>query len=242
MISKKDTIYIAIDIGNSYIKALIQNEQNSFKIASDKWDEIKQQIVSYTKKNYSIIISDVKETLKDLPFEKEKVLFLNSNTPLPIGNQYLTPHTLGYDRIAAAVGAYAMFPNTPCLIIDAGTAITIDLLVHNTFQGGAISPGIKLRYEALHQFTSKLPYLEKIEHFTYPGKNTEDSIHNGVLNGVVFEIEKHIELFLAQFNNGKIIITGGDSLYLVKFIKKTIFAEPNLVLKGLINILEYNAI
>jgi len=241
MTHKKDT-FIAIDIGNSYIKALIQQNQNSIKTASDSWEEIKQQIIPYINQNYSVIISDVKGIIKNIPFDKDKVLFLNSNTPLPIKNNYHTPQTLGHDRIAAAVGAYTLFPNFPCLIIDAGTAITIDLLINNTYQGGAISPGIKLRYEALHQFTGKLPYLEKNNYFNYPGKTTEESIHNGVLNGVIYEIEKHIENFLQQFNNGKIIITGGDSLYLVKFIKKTIFAEPNLVLNGLINILKYNAI
>lgn len=237
--------YIAIDIGNSLIKTLIIQDNKHIYKQTDQWEKIKSEIEKYTKNSYQVIISNVRATISDsiiTTFNQKKVLLLNHDTPLPIKNNYKTPTTLGYDRIAAAVGAYELFPNLPCLIIDAGTAITIDLIHHSSFEGGAISPGIEMRYKALNLFTKNLPMLNKTKHFAYPGKSTNESIHNGVIQGVVFELEKRIESFQEIFPEGKTIITGGDCLYLEKLIKKSIFAEPELVLKGLINILKYNAL
>ncbi len=97
-----------------------------------------------------------------------------------------------------------------------------------------------MRYKALHTFTGKLPLLNKPENIQYPGSSTFESIHNGVILGVVYEIEKHIEKHIASFPSSKIILTGGDAIYLQKFLKYPIFAKQNLVLEGLINILEYN--
>lgn len=237
--------YIAIDIGNSLIKTLIIQDNKHIYKQTDKWEKIKNEIEEYTKISYQVIISNVRATISDsiiTTFNQKKVLLLNHYTPLPIKNNYKTPTTLGYDRIAAAVAANELFPNLPCLIIDAGTAITIDLIHHSSFEGGAISPGIEMRYKALNRFTKNLPMLNKTEHFAFPGKSTNESIHNGVIQGVVFELEKRIESFQEIFPQGKTIITGGDCLYLEKLIKKSIFAEPELVLKGLINILKYNAL
>lgn len=237
---------IAIDIGNSFIKILIINDKNiNIYKQTDKWEKIYNDIKEYTKSSYRVILCSIKTDISNsiiATFNPNNVLTLNHNTPLPIKNNYTTTTTLGYDRIAAAVGAYELFPDLPCLIIDAGTAITIDLIHNSSFEGGAISPGIEMRYKALNQFTNKLPLLNKTNHVFYPGKNTNESIHNGVIQGVVFELEKRIELFHEIFPEGKTIITGGDCLYLEKFIKKSIFVEPKLVLKGLINILKYNAL
>lgn len=237
--------FIAIDVGNSLIKTLIINKNHHLYKQADNWESIKKEISEYLTTDYCVMLSQVKSNFTDAicnTFEQNRIVKLNHATPLPIKNNYKTPETLGYDRIAAAVGAHELFPSSPCLIIDAGTAITVDLLHDSTFQGGCISPGIEMRFKALHQFTDKLPLLTKNQTFHYPGQNTNESIYNGVIQGVVFELEKRIELFQENFPQGKTIITGGDSFYLVKLIKKTIFAEPELVLKGLINILKYNVL
>ncbi len=237
--------FIAIDVGNSLIKTFIINGNEHIYKQADNWDSIKKEIHEYLKTDYHVIISQVNSIFMDdirNTFKQNKFLILNNTTPLPIKNNYKTPETLGYDRIAAAVGAFEHFPTSPCLIIDAGTAITVDLMYESSFMGGCISPGIEMRFRALHQFTNKLPLLTKSTNFDYPGKSTEESIYNGVIQGVVFELEKRIEDFQKSYPNGKIIITGGDGFYLVKLIKKTIFAEPELVLKGLINILKYNVL
>lgn len=237
--------YIAIDVGNTTIKVLEKNHQYK-EYFFNELSELFNAITINSNQPFSVIISDVRNNNEELfqkHFSNAQQFFYNEKHQIkfPITINYSTPETLGYDRIALAVAAYNLFPNTDCLIISAGTAITIDILHRNCkFVGGAISPGINMRYKALHTFTGKLPLLNKPENIQYPGSSTFESIHNGVILGVVYEIEKHIEKHIASFPSSKIILTGGDAIYLQKFLKYPIFAKQNLVLEGLINILEYN--
>ena len=168
-------------------------------------------------------------------------IILNSGTPLPIINKYSTKKTLGYDRIADAVGAFSIFPGCNILVIDAGTAITIDLVTAGgEFYGGNISPGIDLRFKALHENTKKLPMVEKNEEYPFLGKTTEKAILAGVLNGITFELDGYIDKLKTQYPDLKIILTGGDTKYFDKKLKNSIFANLNLNLSGLNRILEYN--
>ncbi len=168
-------------------------------------------------------------------------IILSPETPLPIKNNYQTKSSLGYDRIADAVGAFSLFPGKNILIIDAGTAITIDLLTaKGEFYGGNISPGLDLRFRALHEFTKKLPLIEKKEDFPIMGRSTEDAILAGVLNGAVFELDGYIENLKKQYSDLAIILTGGDINYFDKKLKNSIFVHLNLNITGLNRILEYN--
>jgi len=168
-------------------------------------------------------------------------IILSAETPLPIQNAYKTKLTLGYDRIADAVGAYSMFPGVNVLIIDAGTAITIDLLTaEGEFYGGNISPGLDLRFRALNEFTSKLPLIKKKEYHPFLGKTTEEAILSGVLSGAAFELDGYIDKLRIQYPDLKIILTGGDIKFFVKKLKNIIFVHSNLNLTGLNRILEYN--
>jgi type III pantothenate kinase len=170
-------------------------------------------------------------------------MFVDTFTPLPIENLYSTPGSLGIDRLCAAVGANYLFPSTNLLVIDAGTAITIDQVNDsNQFVGGNISPGITTRFRALHHFTSKLPLVEIQESFDKIGSSTESAIVAGVQLGVLYEISSYIHDFLTLHPCSKIIITGGDAFFFEKNLKYTIFVEPFLVQKGLNRILNYNAI
>jgi type III pantothenate kinase len=191
------------------------------------------------------ILSSVAEYSVDvIEFLKKKLkrlILLNANTPLPIINNYSTRETLGYDRIADAVGASVIFPFSNVLIIDAGTAITIDLLTaKGEFYGGNISPGLDLRFRALHDFTKKLPKIEKKEQFPLLGKTTEEAILAGVLNGAIFELEGYINKLGSEYSELEIILTGGDAKYFDKKLKNSIFVHSNLNLTGLNRILEYN--
>lgn len=191
------------------------------------------------------ILSSVANYEDDVPdFLQSKLsgfVILNSETPLPITNSYLSKQSLGYDRIADAVGANVMFPGCDVLIIDAGTAITIDLLTKKgEFYGGNISPGLDLRFRALHEYTKKLPLEKKSSDFPILGKTTSEAILAGVLNGVVFELDGYIDTLKVQYPDIKIILTGGDINYFDKKLKNSIFANSNLNLTGLNRILEYN--
>lgn len=190
----------------------------------------------------AVCISNV--TNQDLaPFYKRfsKVIPLNSQTPLPIKNLYQTPETLGSDRIAGAAGAYALFPNRNILIVDAGTAIKYDFInLRGEYLGGSIAPGLDLKFKALHHFTGKLPLLEKNHQFEMSGSSTTHAIISGVMYGTLLEIQGFIDGYQKQNGEIQVIITGGDHSYFADRLKGTIFAEPNLVLKGLYEILKYN--
>lgn len=193
-----------------------------------------------------VILSSVKpyddELKRVLSDEFDQFIELDHLTELPIGNLYETPDTLGKDRLAAAVGANELFPDQNLLIIDAGTAITYDLVSEkNQFIGGNISPGLEMRFKALNHFTGKLPLVNYSDDFELVGRNTIDAIRAGVQNGILFEIAQTIDLFNRNYQNLHIIMTGGDSYFFDKKLNYSIFVHFNLTLIGLNRILEHNA-
>jgi type III pantothenate kinase len=172
-----------------------------------------------------------------------KKILLNHLLPLPIQINYKTPETLGVDRIAAVCGAIDIFPNRSSLVIDAGTAITYDFIDgHGNYEGGAISPGIEMRFEALHTFTERLPLVTKNGDLTLIGNSTETCIRSGVLNGVVAEMEGIINNYKQLYPDLGVVLCGGNSFFFENRLKPTIFATPDLVLSGLNRILLHNAV
>tara|TARA_B100000886_G_C20309054_1_gene443048 strand:+ start:132 stop:836 length:705 start_codon:yes stop_codon:yes gene_type:complete len=230
---------ITLDEGNTSIKlALFDND-----ILVSKYNNIDLNfVIKLLPKCDRLILSTVKyksnfETL----FSNQNFVLLNKSTPLPIKVLYKSPTSLGNDRIALAVGATMNFPNKNVLVIDAGTCITYDFInSKKEYLGGSISPGIQMRYSALHQFTSQLPLLESVDTATLTGINTEGSIHSGVINGVLVEIDGMIQRYTNQYPDIKVIITGGNANFFDKGLKNTIFANPNLLMEGLNKILDYN--
>jgi len=192
------------------------------------------------------ILSSVKsvdnEILQFLSGNFDLFIELDHLTELPIENLYETPETLGKDRLAAAVGANELFPDQNLLVIDAGTAITYDLVSEkNQFLGGNISPGLQMRFNALNHFTGKLPLVSYSDEFQPIGKNTTEAIRAGVQNGILFEIDRTIDLFNRNYQNLQIVMTGGDSIFFDKKLNYSIFVHFNITLIGLNRILEHNA-
>ena len=182
---------------------------------------------------------DVVETVR--PYA-DYLLEFTSQTPVPVANAYHTPETLGRDRLAAAVGATVLYPGRNVLIVDFGTAVTIDLVTaDNTFRGGCISPGVTMRFRALHDYTAKLPLCAATGGEGLSGLTTEEAIELGVMNGIAFEIEGYVTRMREKIDGLRVIFTGGDAKFFVKRIKNTIFANCNLVFCGLNRILEHNA-
>ena len=173
----------------------------------------------------------------DFPF----FILLNEKTKLPLINRYEQPETLGKDRIAAVVGAVSLKPESDLLVIDAGTAITYDFVdAASVYHGGNIAPGIRMRSKALHAFTKRLPEVEPSENFGLLGKNTNAALLNGVMNGVIFEINGYFDALKIKYPELSIFLTGGDANYFVSTLKSPIFAEKYLVLIGLNRILQFN--
>ena len=162
--------------------------------------------------------------------------------PVPIGNAYLTPATLGRDRLAAAVGAATLYPGRNALIVDFGTAVTLDFVsADGVFRGGCISPGMAMRFRALHEYTAALPLCDATDSAELLGRTTDEAVRLGVMNSLAFEIEGYIARMQGEIEDLCVIFTGGDTNFFAKRIKNTIFANCNLVFWGLNRILEYNA-
>jgi len=230
---------LIIDIGNTRTK-LAYFEGNKMveliSIDSNKFD-LSHSIVQ---ENFSsIIISSVKN-IANLEYPNLNLFFFDETSLLPILNNYKI-ETLGMDRVAAAVGALELFPNNDCLIIDLGSAITIDLLTkEKVFEGGNISAGMRFRFSALHNFTDKLPLVNENGEVKLTAQDTKTAIRSGVVNSIVHEINGYIDAYEKNYPKIKVILTGGDSNFFAKQLKKRIFADENLVLKGLNRILNYN--
>jgi type III pantothenate kinase len=169
------------------------------------------------------------------------VLRLTNYTPMPVGIHYDTPETLGVDRLAAAVGANFLFPSKELIVIDAGTCITYDVVdSQGVFQGGAIAPGLKMRFRAMHEFTKRLPMIDEIGSKRLIGKSTKEAMQSGVVNGMVAEIEGMVEAYREEYPNADVVVCGGDLGFFESRLKLPIFAVPELVLVGLNRILQYN--
>ncbi|MCL4136854.1 UNVERIFIED_CONTAM: hypothetical protein GTU68_035373 [Idotea baltica] len=233
----------AIDLGNTFGKLAYFDglELTSY----ERGLNINGILKSLKKVNpEKIIICSVTKSIAELTelfadIDNKHILSVESE--LPIKNGYKTPKTLGYDRIAAAVGAFYQFPEENCLIIEMGTAIKYDFLNKNgTFEGGIISPGLRMRFKALHTFTKKLPLIKEDGVPELIGTSTESCIRSGVVNGMAAEINGLISKYQEK-ETLKIIIGGGDADFFESQINYPTFAASNLVLKGLNRILIYNA-
>ena len=237
---------LTIDIGNTRIKSAVFESNTlletsfflneNFKIAIEnilnKYDKIAILVVASVGKLE-------KDAFKSFS-NRVKVHFVSRNNDFPFQNNYATPETLGIDRMILATGAVLQFPKLNRLVIDVGTCVTYDFIDENDiYQGGAISPGIRLRYESMHNYTAKLPLLELEEPENVIGKSTNQSLHSGVINGLTFEIDGYIEALKSRNENFIIILTGGDTNFLAKRLKNTIFANSNFLLESLNNFYQY---
>jgi type III pantothenate kinase len=161
--------------------------------------------------------------------------------PLPVKNGYATPQTLGVDRIAAACGANALFPENNCLVIDAGTCVTYEFVdATGVYRGGAISPGLKMRFQALSVLTARLPLVEPVHTPELTGASTASCIQSGVVIGLMEEMNGVIRRYEEKFDKLRVILCGGDTPFFENQLKASIFASPELVLSGLNSILSYN--
>jgi type III pantothenate kinase len=235
---------LIIDFGNTLQKLAIYDGKTLLEKQSYQGIVV-QQLVDYLDEKGpfdAIILSSVARhspEIEKILSETAPLVILDENTPLPVKNLYLTPATLGKDRLAAAAGANALYPGKNVLSIDAGTCITYDFLTENAeYLGGGISPGIRMRFRAMNAFTGRLPLVEPGEFSGLIGRDTQESLLSGVLNGVSQEITGIIRLYTEQYKDITVVITGGDLEYLHNKLKINIFAVPDLVLLGLNEILD----
>ena len=237
---------LVVDIGNTRIKCAVyeldtlkavfvfteKEAENNFKNILFSYPNVTDLIVSSVAKTLTFDLQTISNNLN--------IHFVSNLDSFPFENKYATPKTLGVDRMILAAGATLLYPKQNRLIIDAGTCVTYDFVDENdNYWGGAISPGFRLRYESLHQFTAKLPLLTLEEPEGLVGSSTNQSIHSGVVNGLICEMDGFIERYKQQNENFTIILTGGDAVFLAKRLKNTIFANSNFLLESLNQFFQY---
>lgn len=237
---------LVIDIGNTRVKYGVfhQNDLVEEQLgATVRLEDISRLATNHRVQN--IIYSSVAEFWPQewtvLLEQNYRVWGLSEQTALPFVNSYATPATLGKDRLAAVAGAQYHYPGSSCLVIDAGTCVTMDLLrADATYLGGNISPGVRMRLSAMHAFTARLPLVEPAKTDQLWGTSTTTALQNGGGLGVALEIEALVARLKRQWPELKVLLTGGDASFLANSIECEIFVHSNLVLYGLHKILTYN--
>lgn len=225
-----------IDAGNSLIKLGVYKKGEVILVHYfNDLSSLKQQLDPNVPIAISSVLnSDFKEDFKNV---QNPVFWVSHQVKLPLKINYLTPSTLGIDRICNVAAISKINPFTPRLVIDIGTCIKFDFLNDkNEYEGGSISPGLKLRYKALNLFTDKLPLIETSEKVNLVGNSTESSIQSGVQNGIESEITGLISKYREKHQDLNIYITGGDAHYFDLVQKNDIFADEILTLKGILEI------
>lgn len=234
---------LVVDYGNSSAKVAIFDqhalvEKHTFTVT----EELKKFLQNSDANN--LIVSSVNTDANQIinwAVRADQKFILSPTLPLPITLLYSTPHTLGVDRIAGSCGALQLFPGYNSLVIDTGTCITYDFTdTKGNYHGGGISPGLMMRFKAVHTFTARLPLVNPTEHPELVGNNTETSIQSGVIHGMTVEIDGIIGLYRNKYPDLKVILCGGDAPFFENKLKDSIFASPDLVLFGLNSVLIHN--
>jgi len=236
---------LIIDLGNTKQKAAILSDNEIIDFF--EFNKLTTDDLEFIKSRYNFkksILSSVVENNQNVKnwLKKNSIFFeMNNNLKLPFNILYKTPKTLGSDRVSAVVGARIFAPTGNLLVIQSGSCITFDFIDnHNNYIGGSISPGIKMKIDALNFFTGRLPIvkLKKIDYFC--GSNTEESILAGVIEGTIKEINGMIDNYKHKYMQLNTIITGGAAVYFENKIKNINLYKPNLVIYGLNKILQLN--
>lgn len=238
---------LILDVGNSFAKLAVFQDDELLQKETVEKHQLQgraEEILNNFPQIGRIILSKVSDAEFNLPIElleKYHLIHLGPDTALPFENLYATPQTLGNDRKALVAAASKYHPAGNVLVIDAGTCLTYDFKnSRNQYLGGAISPGLKMRYKALNAFTSNLPLVEPLDKVELIGDSTLNSINSGIYLGMVAEIKGIIEEYRAEYQDLIIIFTGGDAQFLSMRLKNSIFANSNFLLEGLNYILKFN--
>ncbi len=242
------SVHLCIDWGNTNIKAAIFNDNRLVKHLSIAADKVVQQLADVVATHHperSILCSVVEitnEVMAALQKNLPGLLVVDNHTKVPINNAYGSPESLGADRLAMVVAAHVLYPENNNLVECAGTCVTYNFIQKSrTFRGGAISPGLKMRLQAMHHFTGKLPDVPFDEDAMLMGYDTASCMQSGAAHGLVHEIDGMIQAYAANYADFNAILTGGDAPFFANKIKSKIFADPDLLFKGLNIILNSNA-
>ncbi len=235
---------LSIDIGNTFIKLALYDGSLMVDFIKIKNEEDPELSLFLHRQNIqNVWVSSVRKNtdqlLNRLDIPKEYTI-VGHDSQMPLTLEYDTPTTLGVDRITACLGALNHFPGQHCLVVDLGTCLTIDILTADKrFLGGNISPGWKMRLDAMDQMTSKLPLGHLKKHDEILGRSTAMALENGAFYGILFELKGYISLMKDKYPELKVIFTGGAANDFAELLETEIFVLPFLILDGLNYLNEY---
>jgi len=236
---------LCFDFGNTRLKAAVFKKEQITKIirlADDSEQTIKSLVEEY-KPDKSILSSviDHNPTIETILNAKTKFHKLNHLTKLAFTTPVGKPETIGADRLALTAAAVHFYPGRNNLVISLGSCVTYNFInKYHEFLGGAISPGLEMRLKSANYYTAKLPLVEANGNVPLIGYDTATNILSGIVLGMAFEIDGFIDEYDRKFDNFNVLLTGGDIVHLASHIKKKIFADPDLIFRGLYAISEVN--
>lgn len=236
-------MHLIVDFGNTTGKAgLFEGDRLIRAVPNLNLEDLSKLEKDYAPEHCMVSSTGIDYSLIRGKLQAECLTLNDATIKLPFGSDYKTMESLGHDRIAAVAGAQWLFPNEDCLIIDMGTCITYDLLTGSRYKGGGISPGLHLRFRALNAFTARLPLVTAVEEAPLTGDSTQKAILSGVINGISAEIDGIIGQYRCRHGNLRVVLCGGDYIFFENKLRESIFAIPELVLKGLNGILLHNVL
>lgn len=240
------SVNLCIDWGNTLVKAgLFESGKLTVSYTYPSHDALISivDLVDEHQPAYAILssVSNKSAELENVLTGKvKKLIIMTDRTPLPIMNAY-SSDTVGVDRLAMAVGAHIEYPGKNNLVVCLGTCITYNFIQNNrTFRGGAISPGLSMRLKAMHEFADKLPEVGVDGDTLLLGYDTETCMRSGAVFGIMSEVDGMVNEFKSKYTDFNAVLTGGDMAYFAGKLKCEIFADPDIILKGLNIILKHN--
>jgi len=238
-------VTICFDFGNTRKKAAVfhGNEIKEVIVLPDDSTETLQALLKSVKPDKSILSSviDHNPAIEDLLAATTKFHKLSHLTKVAFTTPVGKPETIGADRLALTAAAVLYHPAKNNLVIGLGTCVTYNFInKYHELVGGAISPGLEMRLKALNYYTAKLPIEKADSNVPLIGYDTRTNILTGVVMGLAFEIDGFIKAYQQKFGNFNVLLTGGDIVYLGSHLKNKIFADPDLIFKGLYAISEVN--
>lgn len=238
-------VTICFDFGNTRLKAAVfENDHlREIIIINDDNRETIEEITKRYKPSYTILSSVIhhQPIVEDVLAHHSSFHKLSHQTKLPFSTPVGKPETIGADRLALCAAAVSLFPHKNNLAIGMGTCITYNFINNqNQFLGGSISPGLEMRFKSMHGLTAKLPLVSMEWNFPLIGYDTKTNLLSGVAWGMAKEIDGIIDAYAEKYGNFNVLLTGGDTLHFAPLLKNQIFADPQLIFKGLYAISEYN--
>lgn len=205
-----------LDIGNTHYKmAVFRNGEWSIVAEGRIGDseEFKSKISVLTPDDQLIISSvrkDILELLKTYVVARNIQVITHKNIPIE-RMDYKTPDTLGVDRFLVANAAYQE-SGISVIVIDAGSAITIDLMnEEGIYMGGVILPGLRIQKQSVSDYLPELPEIESMIPKDWPGKSSKECLEWGINGGLQFAVNGFIKQYISMYKDVDLYLTGGDS-------------------------------